>query len=78
MPRRFSKELLHRIRNEVDIRDAPGGAVVRTLTALSAPSASYTAAEQTTDFGAPQGLIHLVVYQLSAVAGRGFPSKASV
>ncbi|HSF96648.1 MAG TPA: hypothetical protein VLA52_16600, partial [Thermohalobaculum sp.] len=63
---------------EVDILDAPGGAVVRTITGLLAPSAGYTAAEQTTDFGAPQGLIHLAVHQLSAVAGRGFPSKASV
>lgn len=58
--------------------DAPGGAVVRTLTGLSGPTALYSAADQTTDFGAPQSLVHLAVYQVSAVAGRGFPATASL
>lgn len=63
---------------ELDVLDAPGGAVVRTLTGLSGPTALYSAADQTTDFGAPQSLVHLAVYQVSAVAGRGFPATASL
>ncbi|MEW5704929.1 MAG: phage tail protein [Pseudomonadota bacterium] len=63
---------------EVDVLDTPGGAVVRTITGLSSPTALYTAADQTTDFGAPQSLVHVAIYQMSAVAGRGFPATASL
>jgi hypothetical protein len=63
---------------EVDILDAPGGAVVRTLTALTSPTAVYTATQQTADFGAPPAIVHLRVYQISAAVGRGFPAIASL
>ena len=55
-------------RYEIDILDGP--AVKRTLTATT-PAATYTAAEQTADFGAPQSSISLRLYQLSATRGRG-------
>lgn len=63
---------------ELDVLDAPGGAVVRTITGLASPTAVYTAADQTADFGAPQSLVHVTVTQMSAVAGRGFPATASL
>lgn len=61
---------------EVDILD--GGNVVRTIAGLGAPNASYTAAEQTTDLGAPASAIDVRVYQLSAQVGRGHPGEATV
>jgi hypothetical protein len=60
-------------RYEIDILD--GSDVVRTLTATS-PAATYTAADQTTDFGAPQSTIALRIHQLSATRGRGTPREA--
>jgi hypothetical protein len=60
---------------EVDILD--GGTVKRTL-ASTAPLATYTAAQQTADFGSPQPAYGIRVYQLSAIYGRGTPRAASV
>lgn len=62
---------------EVDILDS-SGTVVRTLDGLTTASASYTAAQQTTDFGSPQALISIVVYQISAIVGRGYGTRISV
>ncbi len=62
-------------RYEIDILD--GSDVVRTLPATS-PGATYTAAEQTADFGAPQSSVSLRLYQLSATRGRGTPRDAVV
>jgi hypothetical protein len=62
-------------RYEVEILN--GATVVRTLT-CTMPTVSYSAAEQTTDFGAPQASVSLRVYQLSAVVGRGIPAVISV
>jgi len=61
---------------EVDILNG-GGTVLRTITASSA-TASYTAAQQTTDFGSPQSAIAIKVYQLSATVGRGIAASATV
>jgi len=62
---------------EVDILDGDG-AVLRTIMGLRVPSASYLAAEQTADFGAPQSNIAVAVYQLSSRVGRGFAGRAAV
>ncbi len=56
---------------EVDIMS--GSTVKRTI-AVTSPSASYSAAEQTTDFGSAQSSVSVRVYQLSAVVGRGYNS----
>jgi hypothetical protein len=45
--------------------------VVRTITGLSTPTATYTSAQQTTDFGSPQAEVFVRVYQVSATVGRG-------
>jgi len=54
-----------------------GSSVVRTLTS-STPSVTYTAAQQTTDFGAPQSSVTVRVHQISAVFGRGAYRQATV
>jgi len=62
-------------RYEIDILDGP--TVKRTLTATS-PAATYTAAQQTEDFGAPQPSVSLRIFQLSATRGRGTPRDATL
>lgn len=61
---------------EVDIMN--GGNVVRTLTGIISPTASYTAAQQTTDFGSPQSSVSVKIYQMSNIIGRGYPAIATV
>jgi hypothetical protein len=61
-------------RYEVDILD--GTTVVRTLSS-SSPTVTYTAAEQTTDFGSPQSSLSIRVHQLGAAWGRGAPAAAA-
>lgn len=63
-------------RYEVEILNA--GNVVRTITGITSPSATYSAANQTTDFGSPQSAITVKVYQLSTVVGRGVAGGATV
>lgn len=60
---------------EVDIFS--GVNVVRTITATT-PSISYTAAQQTTDGLTPGNPVTMRIYQLSDVAGRGFPAISIV
>ena len=61
---------------EIDVLDGSGN-VLRTIEATTT-TASYTAAEQTTDFGSPQDSIAIVVYQLSATVGRGYGTSKNV
>lgn len=60
---------------EVDILN--GSTVVRTIEVISR-TASYSAFDQTTDFGNTQSSIDVKVYQLSAVIGRGYAASAAV
>ena len=62
-------------RYEIDILD--GATVKRTLFATS-PSATYTAAQQTADFGSPQSSVSLRIFQISATRGRGTSSEATL
>ena len=62
-------------RYDIDILD--GADVVRTLTA-TVPSATYTSADQTADFGSPQSAIALRIFQLSPTRGRGTPRDATL
>ena len=63
-------------RYEVDIMS--GVTVKRTITGLTTPTASYTAAQQVTDFGSAQSSVTVNVYQLSAKVGRGYAGNANV
>lgn len=69
---------------EVDILDAPGGTVVRTITTTasgngsvvtpSTQSAFYDEADQVADPGIIPGTpVDVEIFQLSAIRGRGFP-----
>jgi hypothetical protein len=60
---------------EVEILN--GVAVVRTV-AASSPAITYTAAQQTADFGSVQTAIAVRVYQLSATVGRGTPLEKTL
>lgn len=55
-----------------------GSSVVRTISGLSSPTASYTAAQQTTDFGSTQSSVSVKVYQMSAIIGRGYAGQGTV
>lgn len=54
------------------------GTLKRTVSWLSSPTFTYTAAQQTTDFGAPQSAVAVRVYQVSATVGRGYPAQATI
>jgi hypothetical protein len=60
---------------EVDIYK--NGAVVRTIS-VTAQTASYTAANQVTDFGSAQSTVTIKVYQISSTVDRGFAATATV
>lgn len=60
---------------EIDVMD---GATVRRTIAVSSPAFTYSAADQTTDFGSEQSSIALRIYQLSAVVGRGYPLEVTL
>jgi len=65
---------------ELDIEDA-SGAVLRSVSGLTVPSFLYTAANQVADFGRQlhQGdVLHLSIYQMSAVLGRGRAKAATL
>ena len=61
---------------EVDV--IGGGSVVRTISGLSSPTASYSAADQAIDFGSAQAAIDFRIFQLSGEIGRGFAKEATV
>ena len=60
---------------EVDVYN--GSTVVRTLSA-STPTVTYTAGQQTTDFGSTQASIKVAIYQLSATTGRGYGKEVTL
>ena len=62
---------------EVDIfSDSSYTTVKRTLTVYS-QTATYTSAQQVTDFGANQTNLYFKVYQISSIVGRGVGASAS-
>ena len=52
--------------------------VLRTISVSGTATISYTAAEQTTDFGAAQSSITVIAYQLNADARRGFGNEETI
>lgn len=60
---------------QIDIYNGPS--VVRTIS-TSTTSATYSAADQTTDFGSPQASIDVKIYQMSAAVGRGHPLEVTL
>ncbi|MBV0891526.1 phage tail protein [Paracoccus sp. Z118] len=62
---------------EVDILAGPGGAVLRTLSA-SSPTVTYSSGDIAADFGAIPATLSVVIYQMSAVIGRGLPRAVTL
>lgn len=63
---------------EIDVfEDDTYAVVLRTIDATTI-SASYTAAEQTTDFGSTQSTVYVRIYQISAAVGRGAPLEGGI
>lgn len=63
---------------EIDVFEDDAYAVVlRTITATTT-STSYTAAQQTTDFGSAQSTVYVRIYQISAAVGRGAPLEGGI
>lgn len=60
----------------IDIYD--NGSVVRTISVSDATTASYTAAQQTTDGLTPGDPVHLKIYQVSSSVGRGNVTDVTV
>jgi hypothetical protein len=58
--------------------DSTYGTLKRTLSGLTTASATYTNAQQVTDFGAVQKFLYVKVYQNSSVIGRGYPAIAVI
>jgi hypothetical protein len=54
-----------------------GTSVIRTFTTAE-PMATYPAAQELSDFGAPQSRLDLRVTQMSSVVGRGFETVSTV
>jgi len=52
-------------------------AIVRTFTVATA-TFTYTAAQQISDFGTTQAAIHIIVYQVSALRGRGYGKDVTI
>lgn len=50
----------------------------RTIAGLTTPDASYTSAQQVTDFGSNQATLYVRIYQLSATVGRGYPLQTAI
>lgn len=63
---------------DVEIMNFTGTVVRRTIT-VTAPTASYSASDQITDFGSPpQTQLRVRIYQKSAVVGRGFVTEGII
>ena len=62
---------------QVDVFDATGVTVLRTLSGTSLPI-TYPAADVTADFGSTPADLWLAVYQMSGQVGRGFTRKVNV
>lgn len=58
---------------ELEVWDATFTTLKRTISGLTTPTAQYTAAYETADFGVTQSSLPLKVRQLSAIVGRGYP-----
>jgi hypothetical protein len=62
---------------DVEVWDSGYTTLKRTISS-NTPAATYTAADQVTDFGSTQAVLYLKIYQLSATVGRGYPLTASI
>lgn len=50
----------------------------RTISGISSATTTYTAAQQTTDFGSTQSTVYFIVYQVSATVGNGYGARGQI
>ncbi|MHB1024052.1 MAG: phage tail protein, partial [Acidobacteriaceae bacterium] len=62
---------------DVEIYESTYTTVKRTIS-VTTPAATYTSAQQVTDFGANQVTLYLRIYQKSATVGRGYYLQTSI
>ena len=58
--------------------DVMAGSTVKRTISASTQTATYTSADQVTDFGSAQASITVRIYQLSATVGRGYPLEVTL
>lgn len=63
---------------EVDVYASSAFSTIKRTLTSSTETATYTSAQQVTDFGSNQTTVYLKVYQLSSVTGRGFAGTATI
>lgn len=63
---------------EYELEILNGSSVVRTVTGITSPAYTYTAAMQTADFGSTQSSVKFRVYQKSVIYGRGAVAERTV
>lgn len=63
---------------DVEIYNSTGTTLKRTISGLTTPTAVYTVAQQTADFGSPPASVLVKCYQRSAAVGRGFTATATI
>lgn len=61
-----------------DVEIMNGGAVIRTFSNLPTPTATYTAAQQSADWGSVPATFTVNIYQISARYGRGKQGRATI
>lgn len=54
-----------------DVEILNGASVVRSFLSLTTPTATYSASQQTADFGSVQSSVSVRIYQISGAVGRG-------
>ncbi|MEK6745499.1 MAG: glycoside hydrolase TIM-barrel-like domain-containing protein [Pseudomonadota bacterium] len=69
---------LNEVSELYDVEILNGATIIRSILGLTSPTASYSATEQTTDFGSPQASVSIKIYQISAAVGRGYGGVTSV
>jgi hypothetical protein len=62
----------------VEIWDAGYTTKKRTIDGLTSPVATYSAADQSADFGGLQSAVRIKVFQLSAIVGPGYEARATI
>jgi hypothetical protein len=63
-------------RYQIEIRNTAGGTVLRTIEVDEARTVTYTTAQQTADGVTPGATVHVTIYQISDVIGRGNKTEA--
>lgn len=62
----------------VEVYSGPSYQAIKRTLSVATAECVYPLASQVTDFGAAQSTIHVRIYQVSAVVGRGYPLTASL